>query len=364
MRPIRVALLGFGFNDYTIQLANALAQRGIDTFLLLPDQRIEEHLDSIERQVKRYFYKQPRLYSPANLLLVLNILKQLSTFKPDIVHLQVGHPWFSLTLPWLRLRRYHVVTTLHDVRPHLGEDYLRSRLLLFLARRYSEHIFVHGQKIKELLAGSYPAGRIKVIPIGEHNVAPLKRYVKGLKEEGKVVLFFGRIRPYKGLEYLIRAEPLIIREVPGAKMVIAGRGENFKKYERLMVNRESFIVYNHYVGFKEAVELFQKCSLVVLPYIEASQSGVVGQAYAFKKPVVVTGVGSLPEAVEDGKTGYIVPAGDEVALAGAVVELLKDDGLREEMGEKGYQKLKRDFSWDGISEKTIQVYRKVLGESE
>ena len=134
--------------------------------LLLPVQHIVEHLDSIGGQVKKYIYQQPRLYSPANLLLILNILKQLSVFKPDVIHIQGGHPWLSLALPCLRLRGYHIVTTLHDIRPHPGENYLRTRLILFMARKFSNQVIVHGQKIKALLEESYPASRINVIPIG------------------------------------------------------------------------------------------------------------------------------------------------------------------------------------------------------
>lgn len=79
-----------------------------------------------------------------------------------------------------------------------------------------------------------------------------------------------------------------------------------------------------------------------------------------KKPVVATNVGSLPEIVDDGKTGYVVRARDEVALAAAVVRLLKNDSLRREFGENGYRKLKNELSWEKIAEKTIRVYWQVL----
>jgi glycosyltransferase involved in cell wall biosynthesis len=361
---IRVACFSFGFIDYAIQLVNTLSKNRIEVFLLLPDERIEEHLASIDKGVRKYVYDQPHFYSPKNVLLMPKLLRQLSTFDPDVIHFQGMHPWFSLVLPWLRLRGYHVVTTFHDVKLHLGESGFQKFLFLpSFWKKYSEQVFVHGQKMKELLQESYPADRIHVIPIGEHNVSPLKKYFKGLKEEKDLILFFGRIYRYKGLEYLIRAEPLITREVPGAKIIIAGSGEDFEKYRRLMVNTKNFIVHNHFISFKEEEELFERCSLVVLPYIDASQSGVVPVAYAFKKPVVVTDVGSLSEVVDDGITGYVVTAGDEVALAEAVIKLLKDDALRKEMGEKGYQKLKRDLSWDKIAKKTAQVYRGVLGRN-
>lgn len=366
-RKMRIACISTVFIDYTIQLANALSEKGMEVFVILPNEHMEdylEHKDSIKENVRKYIYYQPKFYSPVNVLLVFRLLRQLFAFNPDIIHFQAYHPWLSVAIPFLKLKGYHTVTTFHDVIPHFGEK--RSLLAVtllhsFLIKKYSERIFVHGRKLKELLLERYPANKICIIPIGEHNAAPLKKYCSGLQEEKTLVLFFGRIHQYKGLKYLIRAEPLITKEMPGTKIVIAGRGENFEEYEGLMVNPENFIVHNHFIGFKQAAELFEKCSLVVLPYVDASQSGVVPVAYAFKKPVVVTNVGSLPEIVDDGKTGYVVKAGDEVALAKSVVRLLKDDVLRRELGENGYLKLKRDLSWDKIAEKTIQVYREVLG---
>lgn len=362
---MRIACLSYVFIDYTIQLANALSRNGIDVFLLLPVEHTEEHkedLDSISRNVRRYFYNQPRYYSPINAILVFKLLRQLSAFNPDAVHIQGDNIWFSLILPCLRLRGYRVVSTLHDVKQHLGEE--RWRFIMHISRlltvKYSERIFVHGRKMKEQLMVYYPANRICIIPMGEHNVTLLKKYARGLKEEKNLILFFGTIHQYKGLEYLIRAEPLITKEIPGAKIVIAGRAKAFEKYQQLMVNKENFIVHNHFIGSEQGAELFERCSLVVLPYVDASQSGVVPVAYAFKKPVVITDVGSLPEMVDDGKTGYVVMARSEEAMAKAVVSLLKDDPVRKQMGENGYQKLKRDLSWEKIAEKTIQVYREAL----
>ena len=173
------------------------------------------------------------------------------------------------------------------------------------------------------------------------------------------MLFFGRIYRYKGLEYLIKAEPTITKEMPSAKIIIAGTGEDFEKYEKTMINRDNFIIHNYCIPYKEGAELFHRCSLVVLPYIEASQSGVVPTTYGFKKPVVVTDVGGIPEIVENGVTGFIVPSKKPRALADAVVKLLKDEKLRNKMGENGYKKLASDLSWDKIAEETIKIYDKV-----
>ena len=79
-------------------------------------------------------------------------------------------------------------------------------------------------------------------------------------------------------------------------------------------------------------ELFQRASIVVLPYIEGSQTGIIPIAYSFKKPVIATNVGSISEVVEDGVTGFIVPPRDSHALADAIIKILKDDDLRKRDG--------------------------------
>jgi glycosyltransferase involved in cell wall biosynthesis len=280
-----------------------------------------------------------------------------------VVHFQVSALPLYLLLPLLKLKRYPLIGTFHDVKLHIGEENLLTELMFRCARKHSDEIILHGWKLKKIMMRQYniPEKRVHVISIGEHEVAPFKKYErKDIKEDENLVLFFGRIWEYKGLEYLIKAEPLITLEVPDAKIVIAGTGENFKKYERMMINKDNFIVRNYRIPYKEGAELFQRCSVVVLPYIEASQSGVIPVAYGFKKPVVATNVGAIPEIVDGGVTGFIVPPRNPEALAEAIIKLLKDDKLRKEMGENAYKKLKIDMSWDKIIENTINVYDKAI----
>jgi glycosyltransferase involved in cell wall biosynthesis len=178
-----------------------------------------------------------------------------------------------------------------------------------------------------------------------------------VQADERIVLFFGRIWEYKGLEYLIRAEPLITAQVPDAKIVIAGQGEDFARYRRMMVHPEQFVVYNKYISNAQREELFRRASVVVLPYVDASLSGVIPVAYTFAKPVIATTVGVLPEMVEHGRTGYVVPPRDAPALAGAIVQLLQDPQLRRQFGANGRRKVTTDFSPDAVARQTLEVYR-------
>jgi glycosyltransferase involved in cell wall biosynthesis len=148
--------------------------------------------------------------------------------------------------------------------------------------------------------------------------------------------------------------------VPNAKIVIAGEGEDFDRYRRLMVHPERIVVYNEYVSDDVRARLFQEASVVALPYIEASQSGVLPLAYMHMKPVVATTVGGLPEMVDDGRTGYLVPPRDEQALATAVVRLLRDPDLRRRFGLNGKRKLDEECAPADVARQTLAVYRRVL----
>jgi glycosyltransferase involved in cell wall biosynthesis len=156
---------------------------------------------------------------------------------------------------------------------------------------------------------------------------------------------------------LIQAVPLISDKIPNVKVVIAGSGDFIEK--DIIEKSPYFEIYNYFIAEEEVGKYFQRASLVVLPYIEGTQTGVIPIAYAFKKPVVVTNVGSIPEVVDEGVTGYIVPPKDPNALANAIIKLLNNDPLRKQMGENAYKKMGNELSWDFIAGETCKIYNEV-----
>lgn len=151
--------------------------------------------------------------------------------------------------------------------------------------------------------------------------------------------------------------------MPAATFVIAGAGEDFDRYRQMMVHPERFIVYNEHVSDLKRAELFRRASIVVLPYVEASQSGVIPIAYRFGKAVVVTNVGGLPAIVDHGQTGYIVPPRDANALAEAIVLLLKNKELRSQLGLNGRRKVNTECSAERVAGKTLEVYQLAIHEA-
>ena len=354
---LRAAFISYNFGEYCVRLVNALAEHA-DVLLVMPDQIIESHLGQLNGSVKLLRFHNPRLRQPIRQIRnIRRLVSQIREFNPDVIHYQGTHLWFDLALPWLR--RYPLVFTVHDIRPHPG-DRLSQKTPQWIenfARRQAGELIVHSQYTRNLLLRELPraAERTSVIPHIQIGEAPPSSKAQ---EEENLILFFGRIWEYKGLEYLIRAEPLITAKVPSARFLIAGEGEDFARYRNMMVHPDRFVVHNEYIPEDRAADYFRRASVVVLPYIEASQSGVIPMAYSAGKPVVATTVGGLPEMVENGRTGYLVPPRDSAQLAEAVTKLLLDHSLRRSMGADAKRKIQAECSPSVVAEKTMEIYRR------
>jgi starch synthase len=353
---MKVAFLSFGFGEYCVRLASAVAHHA-DTLLLLPDEEADPYLYMLSEGVCLHRFNKPRLRQPLRQLgMVAHLLRCLENFNPDVIHIQTGHLWFNLALPMLR--RYPLVLTVHDPFRHRGDAQSRKtpQWILDVGCRRACEIIVHVPQMKEVVVQRLriPEHRVHVIP---HVVCGDASAQADVSEEGELVLFFGRIWEYKGLEYLIRAEPLITAQVPQAKIVIAGTGERLDRYRRMMVHPDRFIIYDEYVSDEKRAELFRRSSVVVLPYIEATQSGVIPVAHSFGKPVVATTVGGLPAQVDNGINGYLVPPRDEGALADAIVHLLRHPSIRRQLGANGKRRMAVECSAEQVARETLTVYQ-------
>ena len=356
---MRVAMVSFDAGEYGVQVANAICDDA-DVLLLSPRHAAQPYASKLDPRIERYFYDLPRIREPHRQVLAMAKLRRaIARFRPDVVHVQHVHLWFSLLLP--TLRRYPLVITVHDPVHHVGdvESARTPQRLVHWGYRRADELITHADQLAAILVNDIhlPASRITVIP---HVAISSDGPNDAVAARGKRLLFFGRIWEYKGLEYLIKAEPLVAERVPDVEIVIAGRGEDFDRYRQMMVHPERFIVDNELIPDERVARHFGEASVVVLPYIDASQSGVVPVAYSFSRPVVATSVGGLPSVVEDGVTGLLVPPRDEHALADALVTLLQDDELRHKMGVAGRQKLEREWAPEVIGPQHIEVYRRAV----
>jgi glycosyltransferase involved in cell wall biosynthesis len=360
-RPLRVALVTFQLGEYCVRLANALADR-CEVALLVADTTDGWDAVPADPRVSLRVFRHPRLRQPVRQLRSCRtLLREIERLSPDVVHLQQGHTWFNLFLPALARRRPLVITA-HDPRHHLGDrdSHKTPQALVDFGFRRASAVIVHGEAVGRgvVAACGVSRQRVRIVPhhrIGGGSTAPPP------PPGPPSVLFFGRIWPYKGLDELIRAQPLVSATVPDARFVIAGEGESIDRYRAMMADPSRFDVHNRFVSNDERDRLFRETSLVVLPYVEATQSGVIPVAYAHGRPVVTTSVGALAEAVDDGVTGLVVPPRDAAALADAMVRILGDPALRASMCEAARRKADSDISADTAAAMTLDVYREAAG---
>ncbi len=282
----------------------------------------------------------PRLEPPALLLdwhdprTWRRAADRLRRFGADAVVLPWLHPVLAPPYLWL-LRHLHGmrrVVVCHNVVPHEPVP-LGSRLTRAVLRR-ADLLVTHAphaaDELRALGLGHVPvlpafhprfvASDLSALP---HRTA-IRRARAALGDPDLLLLFFGAIRPYKGLDVALEALALVDRELD-VRLVVAGRfWEERERYDRLIARLglgDRVSIRDGYVSNEEAALLFSAADAALLPYRSATQSGVVQLSFAYGTPVVATAVGGLPAAVEHGRTGLLCPPDDPTAVARAIEQV-------------------------------------------
>ncbi len=360
---MKVALLHFCFYEYTIELANALTKY-VDLTLIQPEKLAAQSKDVLDPRICVRSFKKPRIRDPRNLFSMREMMSIIREVQPDVLHVQETNDfWYDLTL--LLNKMPPLVTTIHDVFRHPGDrdNVPGSEYTRRLAFYRSQQLIVHAQLLKDALAKEFrvPQQRVSVLPHGELG-SLYQRLADGnsLAREPYTLLFFGRIWPYKGLKYLLEAMPLVAEQIPEVKLIIAGRGENIKEYFSNSDIEKRCEILNGFIPFEAVAGLFQRSTATVLPYVESSQSGVAAIAYATGTPVIASNIGGLGEMIRHEKDGLLVPPRDVKALAEAIIRLLSDRDLQQQMRMAALARCQEDLNWSNIAAQTVEVYRKAI----
>lgn len=300
--------------------------------------------------------------NPINIILTAQKIKKK---KPDLVILQWWHPYFA---PCYRIleaalgKRVKKMFICHNVFPH--ERFPMDKFLTKIVLKNADFFIVHAQSDGADLLTIKPDAQFRQNPHPTYHAFRLRGITKiqarqelAKDPEEKLLLFFGFVRDYKGLRYLIQALPQIKKELDTVKLMIVGAfGNDKEEYLQLIKScdvEDCVEVTDGYTPDNEVEKYFAACDLVVLPYESATQSGIVQIAYGFEKPVIVTNVGGLPDVVIDKKTGYIVEPRNPQQLAQAVIAYYKE-GMEERFVENVRKEAYR-FSWDRMTEKVEEL---------
>lgn len=295
--------------------------------------------------------------------------------RADLLHAQ----WWSLPLfpvyltvcLLFKLRKKPVVFTVHNVLSH--DDSRLYKTISRLLFQFGSHFIVHTEKGRQQMMAHYgiPCGNLSVIPHGPLDFhvrqqvdKPRIRRELGFSETDQIILLFGAIRPYKGLDTAIRAMAEIKRALPRARLLIAGKlWEDWAPYERL-INRLNLsgCIHRHleYIPSNKVHSYFESADLAIFPYRRFdSQSGAGATAVSFKKPMIVSNVGGLPELVGD--NDCIVEPDDPVALADRIIRFFKDPAFRQRLSAN-LEAVSRRLDWVDIAKKTVMVYEVTSNE--
>jgi glycosyltransferase involved in cell wall biosynthesis len=246
----------------------------------------------------------------------------------------------------------------HEKRP--GDE-----LLLWLATRLPDGYLTLSSIVQQDLKTDQPKAICTVAPhpvydiFGHAQDKEAARRELGIGPAKKVVLFFGYIRAYKGLDLLLEAVPEILLSQPDTIFLIAGEFySNEQEYQKLIdtLNIRSHLkLHTSYIPNNEVAKFFSAADCVVLPYKSATQSGIVQIAYHFNLPAIVTNVGGLGEIVVDKKTGLLIQDRSATAVSDAVISFFKD--YKPEDFRSEIETVKKQYSWPYFASQLEELMR-------
>ena len=303
----------------------------------------------------------------ANPLNIIRTAQRIRKEHPDLVIVQWWHPYFAPCY-WLLckfLGKIKILFLCHNVFPH--ERFPMDRWLTKRALRQGDYFLVQSRTDEADLKQICPAANYQRVVLPTFQAFRMtgisreaSREKLGMDPSERILLFFGFVRPYKGLKYLLQAMPMIVSQVKGIRLLVVGDFDGDKEdYERLIRENslEAYVnIVEGYIPDQEVEPYFSACDLVVLPYESATQSGIIQIAYGFQKPVVATRVGGLPEVVTEGKTGLLAKPKDPASLAEAVIHFF---ALGDTVDWKeNIKQEEKKYSWDRMEEAVEAFYGK------
>lgn len=350
-----IALAPYSLKSTLFDIKEQVPENAIIPAICYPELKVYENYMDMSKVyiVNRTIMQDSSLQA---LMMALRVTRFIKKGKFDVIHTDCMLGMWNLML--YKLFGKKMVLTVHDPFPHTGEISARKMFNYKMAMQSVHKFVLLNNKQKDKFCETYrvDSKQILINRLGVYD--NIRTFISSkVPSYTHNVLFFGRISPYKGIEYLCEAMMKVREQVADATLTIAGGGKMYFDIEPYQ-KQDWVKVINRYVGMEELAGLLQNCALSVCPYTDATQSGVIMTSYSLCKPVVATNVGGLGEMVENGKTGLLVLPKDVDALADAITALLKDDAKREKMADN----IRNDYfvgdkSWKVIAGKYIEFYK-------
>lgn len=258
------------------------------------------------------------------------IVAHFERLKPDFFHLDDLSPRQLLLIPYLYRKVSRLILNIHDPKPHMGEFDLKNFVSRSLFRTLAKTYAVYSSYSKDCIDSQVKNGKKKVILLKMMPYSVFSKFQSSNQDApaaaSKNISFIGRISPYKGVENFIEAARIVNKSYPDQHFIIAGKkiAAYDLKYSSTDLEQYHIEIREKHLSNTELVEIVNDSSLVVCPYLEATQSGVVMTAYALNRPVLVTNCGGLAESVQHGITGLVAPENTVNAIAGMLLHYIKN----------------------------------------
>ena len=295
---------------------------------------------------KSFLVKHFPPYNINRYVVAWKVYRKIAELNPDIIitDAQTFQYFFSRLI-----FRKRTISIVHDPFPHSGEYTFTKKLIKWFQKYLSIKflLFNESQKMEFIEKQGIPHNKVYTSFLSEYEFYRIFDHKITQKENDKFyILFFGRISPYKGISYLLEACSRLIDEGRPIIVTIAGKGEfNFDitKYK----NYKEIHIINEMIESEHMVKLIKSTDIIVCPYTDATQSGVIMTGYAYNKPVIATKVGGLPEMLNDGKTGYLISPKSSDSIYNAIVDLMGNNEVMD-VYKKNIQQIYREGnkSWE------------------
>lgn len=291
-----------------------------------------------------------------------NALREIRDFGPDLLIVSHFLPFFAPSSAWIcsRLPGIRIHYLAHNITAH--EKWPGGKFFTRRALKRADRIILLSQRCLKDLQDTMPPAIASKGVAAFHPVysvykseAPINGYMPN--REPHTLLFFGLIKPYKGLDLLLKAMPIVLKSTPDARLIMCGEvyGDS-REYTSLIDRlgiRASIEAHFEYIDGSRVEGFFRRASLCVLPYRSATQSGIIGIAYAFDMPILATDVGGLGEYVQDGVNGMLVPPESPETLAEAIIRFFTGDMYH--VLSQGVAQYKQRYSWQALAELVMNL---------
>ena len=371
-----------GIETYVLELSRELISRGHEVFVFTSNKTMNGEYNvfpSYEEKEGIKIFRFRVCPFTRGVEFWFRFVEKLLEVKPDIVHgHKIGFSISDICAYVCKTKKIPSVATTHGV-PYISnvhkEPFLRDVYLKTIPKRtvklFNRIIALSVIELPWLHKSGFPPEKIHIIPGGvsrlifEEKINP-EEFKEKYGIESEMILYLGRIAMKKGINHLICAAPLLLKEFPNLKIVIAGPDcgmlwELKKLAHELRVERN--IIFTGPLSEREKYAAIAASDMLILPSSFEAQGLVLLEAQALGTPVIATRQGGVPYFIKDGVNGILIEYGRPDQIAEASKRILKDESLARRLGETG-RKLAEEYTWDKIAEKILPIYEEAYTYKE